>query len=165
MQSNGSTLLDKIIAPFETNPNVKIQPQIGTYTIHISGTPEAVVSAYEHISDQLRIKDLRLQKKYVFLTYNNITFKFLLILKLCRAEQVIKLRPEEWCHLSTLQISGTTLLQEIIAPLKTNPNVEIRPQEDIHTICVRGIPEAVNGAYNHIISHLNKDLHILNRYV
>ena len=89
----------------------------------------------------------------------NITFALCFF----RAKKVIPLRYEEWCHLNAIQSSGVTLLQEVTAPLLISPNVKIHVEEETHTICIQGIAEAVTGAYNHIIGHLNKDLHIPDR--
>ena len=56
------------------------------------------------------------------------------------------------------------MLQEIIAPFETNPNVKIKLQLESYSIKIRGVPDAVISAYDHIYSHLQKDLHVQNRY-
>ena len=64
-------ILQEIIAPFETNPNVKIELQLETCSINICGVPDAVISAYDHINNQLD-KDLHVQDRYV--NYYSISF-------------------------------------------------------------------------------------------
>jgi hypothetical protein len=59
---SGTMPLQEIIAPFETNQNVKIELQVGTCSIKIYGVPDAVISAYDHITNQLH-KDIHVQNR------------------------------------------------------------------------------------------------------
>jgi hypothetical protein len=59
---SGTMPLQEIIAPFETNPNVKIELQVGACSIKVWGVPDAVISAYDHITKQLH-KDLHVQSR------------------------------------------------------------------------------------------------------
>ena len=63
MQKNGSTPLQEILTPFETNPNVDIHTQPETQSVVICGTAKAVISAYDHITNQLN-KDVHVQDRY-----------------------------------------------------------------------------------------------------
>ena len=76
----------------------------------------------------------------------------------------MNLEQSQWCHLTVVQKSGTTLLQEILAPFKTNPNIDIQQQMETHSIRIHGAPEAVISAYDHITNQLKKDLHMQDRY-
>ena len=77
----------------------------------------------------------------------------------------MSLQRGQWNHLMTMQHNDTTFYHEIIAPFKTNPNVEIQPQMDTCSIKISGVPDAVISAYDHITSQLNKDLHVQDRCV
>ena len=59
---SGAMPLQEIIAPFETNPNVEIELQMGTCSIKICGVLDAVISAYDHVTNQLH-KDLHVQNR------------------------------------------------------------------------------------------------------
>ena len=50
----GSSLFQKLVAPFKTNPNVSIQLQTEELAIYFVGVREAVSSAYQHVQDGLR---------------------------------------------------------------------------------------------------------------
>lgn len=58
----GTMLLQEITAPFDANPNVGIELQEGTCSIKVCGVPDAVISAYDHITNQLN-KDLHVQSR------------------------------------------------------------------------------------------------------
>lgn len=75
----------------------------------------------------------------------------------------MKLKQSQWCHLTVVQKSGTTLLEEILAPFETNPNIDIQQQMETHSILICGAPEAVISAFDHITNQLNKDLHMQDR--
>ena len=75
----------------------------------------------------------------------------------------MELNQQQWNHLTNRHKSGTTILQEIIAPFETNPNVKIELQLDKCSIKICGGPDAVISAYDHITNQLNKDIHVQNR--
>ena len=49
MQPDGTILYKEVISPLEANPNVMIETEIASCAIKMSGTPEAVSSALDHI--------------------------------------------------------------------------------------------------------------------
>ena len=53
MRSDGTSQYQRIVSPFQENPNVKIEIQMDSFTIRISGVPEAVSRAFEHINSYL----------------------------------------------------------------------------------------------------------------
>ena len=73
------------------------------------------------------------------------------------------LNQQQWNHLTIKRESGTMLLQEIIAPFKTNPNVKIELQVETCSIKICGVPDAVISAHDHITNQLHKDLHVQTR--
>ena len=82
----------------------------------------------------------------------------------CRhAERTVSLDQNEWNHLTVMDKSGTMILHEVIAPFKTNPNVDIQLQFKSCGIKISGVPDAVDSAYDHITGQLNKDIHVKSR--
>ena len=77
---------------------------------------------------------------------------------------MLKLQAEQWNQLMTVQTSGASLYQEVISPFQSNPNVKIEIMVDKCTIKFTGEPTAVNCAYEHVLKHLNKVLHVTDRY-
>ena len=82
-----------------------------------------------------------------------------------KAERIVDLQQQQWNYLTKRHESGTMILQEIIAPFETNPNVKIELQLETCSINICGVPDAVISAYDHINNQLNKDLHVQDRYV
>lgn len=80
-----------------------------------------------------------------------------------KAEKVICLQTEQWCHITVELKNGSTHFQEMIAPFESNPNVEIKLDDDSCSICIRGVPDAVVSAYDHVNGQLSRDLHVTNR--
>ena len=80
-----------------------------------------------------------------------------------KAERIVDLNQQQWNHLTNRHKSGTTLLQEIIAPFETNQNVKIELQVGKCSIKICGVPDAVISAYEHITNQLNKNLHVQSR--
>ena len=81
------------------------------------------------------------------------------------AEEVklLKLQPEQWNQLMTVQSTGTSLYQQIISPFQTNPKVRIEIQADVRVLKISGVPAAVSSACEHVLHHMNKDLHVTDR--
>ena len=75
----------------------------------------------------------------------------------------MSLDESQWNHLTNRDKSGTMILQEVIAPFKTNPNVDIQLQFESCGIKISGVPDAVISAYDHITGQLNKDIHVKSR--
>ena len=80
-----------------------------------------------------------------------------------KAEKIVDLNQQQWNHLTNKHESGTMLLQEIIAPFETNPNVKIELQVVTCSIKICGVPDAVISAHDHITNQLYKDLHVQTR--
>lgn len=53
VEHDGSSHFQQLSAPFKTNPNVRIEPQINEHSLRFVGSCDAVISAYKHFSDAL----------------------------------------------------------------------------------------------------------------
>ena len=71
VQTSGTSVYQDIIFPFRSNPNVKIEIEAGSCTLHITGEPNAVNSAYEHVLNHLS-KELYVTDRYMTYYYNEI---------------------------------------------------------------------------------------------
>ena len=60
---------------------------------------------------------------------------------------------------------GSSPYQDLIAPFKTNPNVDISPLMEQLAVRFVGMPDAVFSAYKHVADALNKTLHIDDKLV
>ena len=79
--------------------------------------------------------------------------------------KLLKLPPEQWNQLMTVQTSGTSVYQDIIFPFRSNPNVKIEIEAGSCTLHITGEPNAVNSAYEHVLNHLSKELYVTDRYM
>lgn len=78
-------------------------------------------------------------------------------------EKVLKLQPDQWNQIMPVGPHGGSKFNEITAPFESNPNVDIQLQVKDTSIVFRGVRDAVLSAYNHLSTHLNKELHISNK--
>ena len=62
VQPNGTSLYQEVVSPFKANPNVTIETEIASCAVKISGTPEAVSSALDHVKSYL-YKELQIMER------------------------------------------------------------------------------------------------------
>ena len=62
MQPNGTSLYQEVVSPFKANPNIMIETEITSCAIKMSGTPEAVSSALDHVKSYI-YKELQITER------------------------------------------------------------------------------------------------------
>lgn len=62
MQPNGTSLYQEVVSPFKANPNVMIETEIASCAIKMSGTPEAICSALDHMKSYI-YKELQITER------------------------------------------------------------------------------------------------------